>query len=181
MAPEDETDPPTIRILLNEAEMEAERMTGWVRVVLALALAVSLLGSGGIASVAGYDEFWARLGLGALAVAAFLALGVASLVLTRIGSYAPWMAFAFTAADAAIIVLAVGATLRDTGLGGNWIAIAPALWAAPLILAVGALRYRPEIQLWVTGLLVAGLGLVVAASGARRRHRRHTAIQRPGS
>ena len=44
MAPEDKTDPPTIRILLNEAEMEAERMTGWVRVVLALALAVSLLG-----------------------------------------------------------------------------------------------------------------------------------------
>ena len=166
MAPEDKTDPPTIRILLNEAEMEAERMTGWVRVVLAVALAVSLLGSGGIASVAGYDEFWARLGLGALAVAAFLALGVASLVLTRIGSYAPWMAFAFTAADAAIIVLAVGATLRDTGLGGNWIAIAPALWAAPLILAVGALRYRPGIQLWVTGLIVVGLGLVVAVSGA---------------
>ena len=50
MAPEDKTGPPTIRILLNEAEMEAERMTGWVRVVLALALAVSLLGSGGIAS-----------------------------------------------------------------------------------------------------------------------------------
>ena len=143
--------------------MEAERMTGWVRVVLALALAVSLLGSGGIASVAGYDEFWARLGLGALAVAAFLALGVASF--SRIGSYAPWMAFAFTAADAAIIVLAVGATLRDTGLGGNWIAIAPALWAAPLILAVGALRYRP-VQLWVTGLMVVGLGLVVAVSGA---------------
>ena len=82
MAPEDKTDPPTIRILLNEAEMEAERMTGWVRVVLALALAVSLLGSGGIASVAGYDEFWARLGLGALAVAAFLALGVASIAST---------------------------------------------------------------------------------------------------
>ena len=93
--------------------------------------------------VAGYGEFWARLGFGALAVAAFLALGVASLVLTRIGSYAPWMAFAFTAADVAIIMLAVAATLHDTGLGGNWIAIAPALWAAPLILAVGALRYRP--------------------------------------
>ena len=67
--------PPAIRILLNEAEIEAERMTGWVRVVLALALAVSLLGSGGIASIAGYGEFWARLGFGALAVAAFLAFG----------------------------------------------------------------------------------------------------------
>src|SRR4029453_12558919 len=108
--PEDKIGPPAIRILLDEAEMEAERTTGWVRVVLALALAVSLLGSGGIASAAGYEEFWAPLALGALAVAAFLALGVASLVLTRIGSYAPWMAFSFTAADAAIIVLAVGAT-----------------------------------------------------------------------
>lgn len=63
-------------------------------------------------------------------------------------------------------MLAVGATLHDTRLGGNWIGIAPALWAAPLILAVGALRYRPGIQLWVTGLLVAGLSLVVAVSEA---------------
>ena len=66
MTSEDKTGPPAIRTLLNEAEMEAERTMGWVRVVLALALAVSLLGSGGIASVAGNAEVWSRLGLGLL-------------------------------------------------------------------------------------------------------------------
>jgi len=166
MAAVDKIGSPAIAHLLTEADIEAERTTGWVLVALAAALAASLLLSGRIASVAGYEEIWVRLGLGALAVAAFLALGVVSLVLVRSGSYAPWMAFAFTAGDAAIIVLAVGATLHETGLGGNWVAVAPTLWAAPLILAVGALRYRPSVQLWGTGLMVAGLALVMAVFGA---------------
>ncbi len=55
-------------------------------------MAASLLVSGRIASAAGYEDIWARLGLGAL--------------------------------------------------------------------AVGALRYRPDVQLWVTGLTVIGLALV---------------------
>src|SRR5919112_2844789 len=100
--------------LLNEADFEAERTTGWVRIAVAVALAASLLVSGRIASAAGYEEIWARLGLGALAVGALLTLGIMSLALVWTGSYAPWMAFAFTAGDAIIIVLAVAATLRET-------------------------------------------------------------------
>jgi len=149
-----------VTLLLNEADFEAERTTGWVRIAVAVALAASLLVSGRIASAAGYEDIWTRLGLGALAVGALLTLDVVSLALVWTGSYAPWMAFAFTAADGIIIVLAVGATLHDNRLGGNWIAIAPTLWAAPLMLAVGALRYRPDVQLWVTGLTVIGLALV---------------------
>jgi adenylate cyclase len=152
-----------ITILLREAEIEAERTTGWIRIALAAALAASLLVSGRIASVAGYEGIWARLGLGTLAVGALLALGIMSLVLVRTGLYAPWMAVAFATEDGAIIVLAVAASLRIAGLGRNWIAIAPSLWAAPLILALGALRYRPGVQLWVTGLMVAGLCLVAVA------------------
>jgi adenylate cyclase len=149
--------------LLKEAELEAERTAGWVRIVLAAVLAASLLVSGRIAAIAGYEDVWARLGLGALAVAAFLALGIASLVLVQTGAYAPWTAFALTAGDAVIVVLAVAVTLRDTELRGNWIAIAPALWAAPLLLAVGALRYRPGVQLWATGIMIGGLGIVAVA------------------
>jgi len=152
-----------IALLLREAEIEAERTTGWIRIALAAVLAVSLLVSGRLAAAAGYAEIWARLGLGATGIGALLALGIVSLVLVRTGTYAAWMAYALTAGDAVIIALAVGATLRDTGLGGNWIVIAPALWAAPLVLAVGALRYRPGVQLWATGLMLAGLALVIVA------------------
>src|SRR3712207_9587057 len=77
--------------LLKEAELEAERTAGWVRIVLAAVLAASLLVSGRIAAAAGYDEIWARLGLGALAIGALLVLGIVSLVLVRTGAYAPWM------------------------------------------------------------------------------------------
>jgi adenylate cyclase len=149
--------------LLKEAELEAERTAGWVRIVLAAVLATSLLVSGRLAAAAGDAEIWARLGLGALAIGALLALGIVSLVLVRTKSYAPWMALALTAGDALIVVLTVAATLHDNQLASNWIVIAPALWATPLILAVGALRYRPGVQLWATGIMIAGLGLVAVA------------------
>jgi adenylate cyclase len=73
------------------------------------------------------------------------------------------MAPALTAGDTVIVVLTVAATLHDNQLAANWIVIAPALWATPLILAVGALRYRPGVQLWATGVMIAGLGLVFVA------------------
>src|ERR671911_2556689 len=69
----DENGSSAITILLREAEIAAERTTGWVRIALAAALAVSMLVSAEIASVAGIEEFWARLGLGALAIGALLA------------------------------------------------------------------------------------------------------------
>jgi adenylate cyclase len=152
--------------LLREAEIEAERTTGWIRIALAIILAASLLASGRFALTAGYVSFWGHLGLGALAVGAFLALGIVSLALVRAEAYAPWMAFAFAAGNAVIIVLAVGASLHDNHLGGNWITLAPSLGAAPLILAMGALRYRPGVQLWTTMLLLAGLSVIVTALGA---------------
>jgi len=149
--------------LLKEAEIDAERTAGWVRIVLAVLLVASLLASGRLAAAAGYAEIWTRLGLGALAIGALLLLGIVSLVLVRTGAYAPWMALALTTGDVVIVVLTVAATLHDNRLGANWIVIAPALWAAPLILAVGALRYRPGVQLWATGVMIAGLGLVAVA------------------
>lgn len=162
----DEIGPPAIAPLLREAEIDAERTTGWIRVALAAVLAASLVATGRIAIAAGYADIWQRLGLAAVAIAAMLALGFASLALVRAGAYAPWMAYALTAGDAVIVVLAVAATLRDADLSGNWTAVAPALWAAPLVLAVGALRYRPGVQLWVTGLMAVGLGLVGMAFDA---------------
>jgi hypothetical protein len=86
----------TVTTLLKETESESERTTGWIRIVLAVALAASLLVSGRIAAAAGYADIWGRLGLGALAIGALLALGIVSLVLVRTESYAPWMAFEAT-------------------------------------------------------------------------------------
>ncbi|MGF9761269.1 adenylate/guanylate cyclase domain-containing protein [Microvirga sp. 0TCS3.31] len=159
----DDVGPAALASLLREAQTEAERTTGWVRIALALALAGSLLISARIASVTGYDDLAKRVGLGGLAIGALLVLGVASLAVVRTRRYASWMAFVFTAGDAIIILSLVWVTLRDTHLNGNWIAAVPAIWGAPLILAVGALRYRPGVQLWATGLFVFGLGMMAAA------------------
>jgi adenylate cyclase len=101
--------------LLRDAEHEAELTTAWVRIALALALAGSLLISGRIAAVAGDLDILRQLGLAGLAVGALLALGVASLLLVRTRRYAPWMAFAFTAGDAAIILLLGSPRSRRSG------------------------------------------------------------------
>lgn len=159
----DDVGPTALAPLLREAETEAELTTGWVRIALAIALAGSLLISARIATVTGYEDIARRLGLAGLAVGALLALGIVSLTVVHTRRYASWMAFVFTAGDAIIILLLIGATLRDAHLNGNWITAVPAIWTAPLILAVGALRYRPGVQLWATGLLVIGLALISAA------------------
>ena len=139
----DDVGPTALAPLLREADTEAERTTGWVRIALALALAGSLLISARIVSVTGYDDLARRIGLAGLAIGALLALGVASLAVVYARRYASWMAFVFTAADATIILSLVWVTLRDTHLNGNWIAAVPAVWAAPLILAMGPYVIAP--------------------------------------
>jgi adenylate cyclase len=55
--------------------------------------------------------------------------------------------------------------LEGLALGGNWIAAMPVAWAAPLMLTLGALRYRPTVQLCITALLTIGFFAVAYSLG----------------
>ncbi len=98
-----------------------------------------------------------------LSVLAFLVLGTTSLVLVARRLFRPWMAFALVTGDAAILVASLLTEMERRGLDGNWLAAMPIVWAAPLVLAVGALRYRPGVQLYATALLT--IGFVAVATG----------------
>jgi adenylate cyclase len=150
--------------LLIEAETEAEFTIGWVRIAAGLALfAGGLFASSGIGSLHP-DQFAQRSSFVALlSVSAFLALGATSLLLVVRHWFRPWMAFPLVAGDAVILVLALLASLEGRALGGNWIAAMPVAWAAPLVLTVGALRYRSTVQLCITALLT--IGFVAVAYG----------------
>ncbi len=162
---ETEQSPPSVDALLIEAEIEAERVTGFVRVALAVSLAASIFASTGLASIAEMSTLRRPLIGGAFAIGAFFAVGLLSLAVVAARRYAAWMAFVFTTADAAIITVAVWATLNAAHVTGNWLAAAPAIWAVPLVLTLGALRYRPAVQFWITTLLLLGLGSVALNLG----------------
>ncbi len=155
--------PPLVDPLLARAELEAERTTGWVRVAIGITLAGGFIALAGIASTGAHADV--RHPLIQMTIAGFLGLGAVSLVVVAAGRFAPWMAFLFATGDAALITFGIWTSLRMSQLSGNWIAAVPAIWAAPLILTVGALRYRPAVQLWTTALLTIGFGVVAGGMG----------------
>ncbi|MEI2297402.1 adenylate/guanylate cyclase domain-containing protein [Ensifer sp. MJa1] len=149
-----------------ESENEAEYTIGWVRITVGLALFVSgfLVSS----ETAGFAQEYnlTQLRVTALTtVAAFLALGITSFLLVIRRHFRPWMAFALVTGDALIIGASLYFALNDIGLAGNWVVTIPTIWAVPLLLAVGALRYRPIVQLWATSATMIAVVGVAAGLG----------------
>jgi len=149
--------------LIQESEIEAERAIGWVRIAAAFILFASGVGvSSGMTS----ESMAQGVHLTPLlSVAAFLLLGITSLLAAGGGWFRPWMAFVFVAGDAAILSMNLFFGLKGNGLSGNGLAAMPVIWAAPIVLALGALRYRPAVQLWFTMIMMAGFASVALALG----------------
>ncbi|RDL47502.1 Adenylate cyclase 1 [Ensifer sp. M14] len=152
-----------------EAEQEAEYTIGWIRITVGVVLfAIGLLVS---SETAGFAQEYnlTQLRVTALTtVAAFLALGITSFLLVISRWFRPWMAFALATGDAAVVGASLYFALNDLGLAGNWVATIPTIWAVPLLLAVGALRYRPLVQLWATlATMMAIVGVAVALGFGR--------------
>ncbi|NVD39845.1 adenylate/guanylate cyclase domain-containing protein [Ensifer sp. HO-A22] len=146
-----------------ESEHEAEYTIGWVRITLGLALFASgfLVSSETAELVQEYNLNQLRV-TALITVAAFLALGILSFLLVISRQFRPWMAFALVTGDAAILGASLYFALKGMGMGGNWVVAIPTIWAAPLLLAVGALRYRPLVQIWATlATMVAVVGVAV--------------------
>ncbi|WP_042777890.1 adenylate/guanylate cyclase domain-containing protein [Sinorhizobium fredii] len=158
----------SVEKLLWESESEAEYTIGWVRIMLGLVLFASgfLVSSGTAASTEEYDLNRLRV-MALVTVFAFLALGITSLLLVISRRFRPWMAFVLVTGDAAILGLSLYFALDGIGLGGNWVAAVPTIWALPLLLAVGALRYRPLVQIWVTTATMIAVVGVVSVLGFR--------------
>jgi adenylate cyclase len=150
--------------LIQEWEIEAEHTIGWVRIAAAFILLASGLAVSS-SSMASDSMAQGVRHTALLSVAAFLLLGITSLLAVGGGWFRPWMAFLFVAGDAGILSMNLFFGLKGMGLSGNGLAAMPVIWAAPIVLAVGALRYRPAVQLWFTMIMTAGLVSVALALG----------------
>ena len=151
------------RTLFADAERSAERVIGQLRMAAALSLGAVFA----ITVVARARSQDAVLGVQVAAVfatfLAYLALGALSYRVAVRHRLRPWMPWAFATGDAGFLLLNVGLNVFTTGLGGSYLAVLPALWFAPLVLAFGALQYNPARLIYSTALLAGGLVAIAAA------------------
>lgn len=151
----------SVENLFRQSEVEAEYTTGWVRIALGLTLFASgfLVSSATPLSTEGNDLVQGRLAA-LFTIGAFLVLGMTSFLLVVTRWFRPWMAFALVTGDAAVLGISLFLGLDGLGLKGNWVAAMPTIWAVPLLLAVGTLRYRPMVQLWaIIAMMIAVVGV----------------------
>lgn len=154
------------RRLFDEADLRAEITVAKMRVAVAAVLVAGVmvlvlrpaLGADGPTLLPG-------VAVAVGASAAFLVHGLGSLHVAHSGRFRPWMGWVFATMDVALLVGVLHLSLRALDLGGAWLSAVPGLWAAPLILSFGALRYNPWIQAWVLVLLLAGLLGVALVNG----------------
>jgi adenylate cyclase len=151
------------KALFTDAERSAERVVGQLRMAAALSLGAVFA----ITVVARAHSHDAVLAVQIAAVpttfVAYLALGALSYHVAVPKRFRPWMPWAFVTGDAGFLLVNVVLNVFTTGLGGNYLAIFPALWFAPLVLAFGALQYNPARLVYSTVLLAGGLVAIAAA------------------
>ncbi|WP_372017258.1 adenylate/guanylate cyclase domain-containing protein [Tistrella mobilis] len=152
---------------IDAAERAAERLGGWLRIAIAAVLLCSLVGpllilqpamifSGAVST---------RLVIALTTLIAFGLAGGAGVLLARRGRYRRWMAWVFPAVDAGLLCASVLAGLVLTALPGDYALMLTAVWLAPVILAIAALRLRAGAILIATAMTVAALGLPMLADG----------------
>jgi adenylate cyclase len=152
------------RALFAGAERSAERLVGQLR--MATSLSLGLLFAITVLARAGHTDAVLPMQIVAAisTLGAYLGLGAVSYRLAVQHRFRPWMPWAFVTGDAGFLLLNLGLNVFTRGIGGNYVAVVPTLWFAPVVLAFSALQYNPARLAYVTALLAGGL-LAIAAAG----------------
>jgi len=149
--------------LLNEADAQAEKLLGIVRMVvagsIAIAITIALNAPGRPES-----EFLDRQGfLAAVGMASYFLVGLSAFLLVIWGLYRSWMAWITAFFDCILIALNVWLSINFSGLSTQYALAFPSALMIPLILTFGALRFRPDIQISMT-IFVCFLAIAIIFS-----------------
>ncbi|WP_261336771.1 adenylate/guanylate cyclase domain-containing protein [Rhizobium leguminosarum] len=140
-----------------DAEIEAERTLAFLRILSAFILSIPHFSA---LSLSPTDRAFGVQLPSMLALATFFLTGTFALFLIRYGQFRLWMRYVFAVVDAIMVASVCYLSLKLNSLSGAWLFAAPVIWSMPLLLTVGALRYRPAIQIWSTLLFVFALAFV---------------------
>ncbi|MCA0869885.1 adenylate/guanylate cyclase domain-containing protein [Seohaeicola saemankumensis] len=147
---------------MSRADAEAEKLIGIVRIATSIILGLSIIVMAQSASERSAADHASAV-LAAAVVFTYFLLGLASITVVRARRLKPWMSWAFGIADVALVLanLHIAALLRDAD--SSVMLSAPASFFAVLVFVSQLLRFRPNLQIFLTVLLVAGLGLATLA------------------
>ena len=152
-----------IAALMRRHQVAAERLIGWLRVAIGLCIFVTVIAADHVLhrlTGVSLDLFERNAWIASLG---FLAVGAASVVLAVPQRWHHGFAYLFMVLDVGLVLVIAFLALRERALPGNALPSAPIIWAVPLVLAVGALRYDIKVQLWAMALLALGLiGIAIA-------------------
>ena len=156
-----------VAALMRRHEVAAERLMGWLRVAIGAGIFVTVIAASAVLDAlasASLDAFERNAWIAALG---FLAVGAVSIVLAVPQRWHHGFAYLFMALDVGLVLGIAGLAIGGRDLPGNALPSAPIVWAAPLVLAVGALRYDVKVQLCAIALLA--LGFTAIAAGLEHR------------
>ncbi|MBJ3775191.1 adenylate/guanylate cyclase domain-containing protein [Acuticoccus mangrovi] len=149
-----------MRRLVYDAERRAERVIGIIRILMACGLGVILyLTMAGVAPPA-HLPVSKQVSLAWVTLAGYAALGVLAIVLSFRPLFRHAFIFLFVTADAVFLAMSLDASLSNSGLTRNYLTALPGVWLLPIILAFGAMRYSPWLQIWGLVALIGGLVIV---------------------
>jgi adenylate cyclase len=149
--------------LMRRHEVAAERLIGWLRVAIGGCIFVTVIAADYVLrqwTGVSLDLFERNAWIASLG---FLVAGTASIMLAVPQRWHHGFAYLFMALDVGLVLVIAYLAIGERELPGNALPSAPIVWAAPLVLAVGALRYDVKVQLCAIALLALGLiGIAIA-------------------
>lgn len=154
-----------IETLVAAAADRAERLVAATRMAVAATLALVFL-AGVLGTGPSGDAVLHRQHLLALAtVAGYFALGLVAWLASKVATIGRFTAFLLATGDVLFILASLFLGLVNTGMPPDFAAALPVVWLVPLVLAFGALRYDPALQLYAAGSFLAGTILVGQLAG----------------
>lgn len=162
--------------LFLQEEEKAERTVALLRIAIAVALAaifvIVVRGEPSRQDV--LIRQWIYAGG---SMSGYLLLGVVSYVICRIGLYRPWFAWFAVTGDVLFLLTNIWLSLVNTGLPATLLVTIPPVWLAPVVLAFGALRFNPRLQIYVVAVMICGFaGFGLLGSWERSSVETHSAI-----
>jgi len=144
-------------VLMAQAEMQAERTVGLLRMLIALSLGMVFVVAVLRTSPADQTVLNRQWLFAGGTMFAYLLLGAASFLVIVCKVYRPWMVWLTTTGDGAFLLVNIWLGLVNAGLPANYLICLPPIWLIPVALSFGALRFNPALQGYLILLLVAGL------------------------
>ncbi len=151
--------------LIRDADVEAEQLIGFVRIVVAAILGMTLFfasqGPRADESVAAF-----RLLLAGSTIGIWIVLGVATILIVRSHLYRPWMAWLFGLFDVSVICGNLFLTATLGGTGAMLVLASPASILICVLFVLQALRYRVGLQFFLSASLLLILTVLVFLPGS---------------